>query len=293
MDHNGNRRKQAKRWCFTLNNYTEQEEAAAGAAAEGGDIAAAVIGREVGEQGTPHLQGYLELVRKCTLVALKRRHGWLARAHLEVARGTPVQAAEYCRKEGQVLVEFGVFRDSPHASNGLARARAIIGAGGAFEELYQEEQTFEVAVRYEKGLRSYADFAQASNELRVGLRVLYYHGAPGSGKTRAVYEETAADRVYWHACGNWFDGYAGQEVAVFDDFNPGGISFQWLLRLLDIYPLRVPVKGGFRHWKPRTIFITSNVPPDALYDTPMYARSMDPDVNPLLRRLTEVKEFHK
>lgn len=34
------------------------------------------------------------------------------------------------------------------------------------------------------------------------------------------------------------------------------VSFNFLLRLMDIYPLEVPVKNGFKTWKPKTLFIT-------------------------------------
>lgn len=35
----------------------------------------------------------------------------------------------------------------------------------------------------------------------------------------------------------------------------------FILKLLDIYPLKVPTKGGFANWVPDIIFITSNMAP--------------------------------
>ena len=48
----------SKRWCFTYNNYTEEH------LVEIVDILTKncfkyIIGKEVGEKGTPHLQGYI------------------------------------------------------------------------------------------------------------------------------------------------------------------------------------------------------------------------------------------
>lgn len=55
----------------------------------------------------------------------------------------------------------------------------------------------------------------------------------------------------------WFDGYLGESVAVFDDFRPWWCRFDYLLALLDRYPIRVPVKGGFVNWIPEIIIITT------------------------------------
>lgn len=59
----------------------------------------------------------------------------------------------------------------------------------------------------------------------------------------------------------WFDGYLGEEVALFDDFY-GQIDIKMMLRLCDRYPLRTQVKGGTAMWRPRKVYITSNHPPD-------------------------------
>ena len=59
---------QAKRWCFTLNNYTEDDLKNLEL---GFDRDKFIIGKEVGENGTPHLQGYVNLEVKQRLTELK------------------------------------------------------------------------------------------------------------------------------------------------------------------------------------------------------------------------------
>jgi hypothetical protein len=68
----------------------------------------------------------------------------------------------------------------------------------------------------------------------------------------------------------WFDGYEGQKLVLFDDFDKGQISFRLLLRLLDRYPMQVPIKGGFVEWCPRVIYITSNLGPARWYPSEDY-----------------------
>jgi hypothetical protein len=67
-------------WCFTLNNYTSADEETF----LNLDAKYLVYGREVGAEGTPHLQGYIQFMSKKRLTALKKLH---PSAHWEPAKG--------------------------------------------------------------------------------------------------------------------------------------------------------------------------------------------------------------
>lgn len=85
------------RWVFTLNNYTEEEYAQVRSFCEE-RCTYSVVGKEIGAQETPHLQGFVVLKKSQRLSFLRRRLS--GRAHYEPARGTNDQAATYCKKEG-------------------------------------------------------------------------------------------------------------------------------------------------------------------------------------------------
>jgi len=79
-------------WCYTLNNYTEEERDGLRALS----CAYNVFGYERGDEGTPHLQGYIHFKEKKSLQAVKKV---MPRAHLEPRKGTVDQAVDYCKKK--------------------------------------------------------------------------------------------------------------------------------------------------------------------------------------------------
>lgn len=83
-------------YCFTLNNYTDGEY---------NDLKNHfidkkydyIIGKEIGESGTPHLQGYINYPNKITFTSLKKLCN---RLHIEKANGNKQQNYNYCSKDG-------------------------------------------------------------------------------------------------------------------------------------------------------------------------------------------------
>jgi len=90
-------------------------------------------------------------------------------------------------------------------------------------------------------------------------------GEPGAGKTRWVKETFPG--VYKQPCNSdrkWFDGYAGQETILIDEFE-GDMKLTELLQLFDIYLEMVPVKGSFVWLTCKRIVIISNNNPHTWY----------------------------
>lgn len=94
-------------WIYTINNYTDDDvlrlEAIEGTARH-------VCGKEVGESGTPHLQGYVRFKES------KRFSWWknqFPRAHVEVRAGTEEEAVTYCKKDGVIVIDEGAPEERP------------------------------------------------------------------------------------------------------------------------------------------------------------------------------------
>lgn len=263
---NGSRNR-ARAWCFTLNNYAREDEETIKAWVTDNSASYVVAGREVGEEGTPHLQGYVEWSSKRSLSTIRRL---LPRAHWERRRGSAREAASYCKKDNNFF-EAGQCSRAGRRSD-LQEIQGLIDEGK--DDAYIAEHYFSQWVIYRRSFSAYRDLR--SNRRMFKSRVEVLVGATGLGKTRYVYHMYGGEDIFVWGGDRWFDGYRGQSIALFDDYE-GGLEWSFFLRLLDRYPMQVPVKGGFVEWKPTKIFITSNQEytqwyPERAYTEPLFRR---------------------
>lgn len=90
-------RARARKWCITLNNYTDAEYEHMVKELSSYKY---VIGKEVGAEGTPHLQAYFEWTNQIDFSKVKKL---FPRAHIEKAKGSTEQNLDYCSKEGDYV----------------------------------------------------------------------------------------------------------------------------------------------------------------------------------------------
>jgi Putative viral replication protein len=98
------RQPQFVNWAFTLNNYTDEDVERLNLL--GDRIKYLIAGKEVGETGTPHLQGFVQAASRVTMLQIKNILG--SNPHVEPARQCD-NAIEYCKKDGDYF-EVGQFR---------------------------------------------------------------------------------------------------------------------------------------------------------------------------------------
>lgn len=265
----------ARGWVFTINNWSiddvERLEAI--------ECTYMVYGEETGESGTPHLQGFVYYPRQISFtVVVRQLGGGDGRAHVERLRGTPKQAADYCKKDG-TYHERGTCPEQGRR-NDIDTARDLIKAGGSIAQAAE-------VVRSYQALR----FAILYRQLTLKPRrwkpeVFWFWGRTGSGKTRLAWELLGDEAYAKTNSDDWFEGYDGQLCVIFDELREHTLPFAVVLGLLDRYPYRVKVKGGSSQFRARRIIVTSSVHP-----LDVWQRTTGEDRDQLTRRIDRLVKF--
>lgn len=256
---------QARNCVFTLNNYTEAEWYAI----TSWKCDYLVVGKEIGENGTHHLQGYVEWHSAKKWSTLKNLNN---RIHWEARRGTAQQAADYCKKDGQ-FVEMGEISNQG-ARGDLHEVTAYIKENKPTIE--QVMNTYPVVfLKYAKNLTAMVDMVR-SEPRSEKPRVIYLYGKAGTGKTRAAMS-IDPNSTYVKDNTKWWNGYNGQNVVIFDDWNPpmpNTVEFRNMLTWIDRYQCRVETKGGYVNLNSKTMVITSEYDPADKYHDNALAQIM-------------------
>jgi len=267
---------------FTINNPTPADTPEAWQGAK-----YVIYQKERGAAGTEHIQGYVHMLKRCTLVAMKRLH---RTAHFEPRRGTHEQARAYCMKDDTAIAGTRVEWGTPPAQ-GLERmggnsqqerwvgVKREIDEGATLAEV--EELDPEIGLKYGGALQRYK--ARKTTERSWKTQVIVLWGTTGSGKSR--YCQNKYPGAYWKPRNDWWCGYEGHEVVIIDDFY-GWLPLDFMLRLLDRYPLLVGTKGAHAQFVAKTIVITSNKEP-----LQWYKNISQEHIPALLRRIDKLIHY--
>lgn len=253
-------------WCFTINNYTDADiHRLRDFHAEESGCKYLVFGKEVGEQGTPHLQCYLWVENPRYGNVLREIMG--GKGHWMAAKGTAEDNQKYCTKDGD-FVELGELPKQGKRNDLATLVRRVCTEGATMQSLVDGGE-FDVLATYCRNERSISKLASMVSGKRDGVTPPTVHwlwGETGTGKSRWAYENFPD--AYRFPCDGtaWWDGYIGQKVVVFDDFRANsGLSFSSLLKVLDMYPHRVNQKGTTTELLATTFVITAPMTPETCF----------------------------
>lgn len=256
----------SRNWICTLNNYTEVEYARILSWADA-KCQYAVIAKEVGKTGIPHLQIYFQM--KTAYAGQSIKNATTKRMWMGIAKN-PEKAQEYCMKD-EDYVEVGEFKSGrlarqQNSQKGGEATKSLwtalnnqINAGATEAEI--KDNFPSVYFKHHGGISKGIAIANRIPRRDFKTCVHVIIGPAGVGKTTLA-QELAGPDAYWYDSPNkiWWTGYTGQDTVVFDDFH-GNYPFDNFKKLTDKYPLQVPVHNGMVNFSSHKLIITSNEEP--------------------------------
>lgn len=266
-------------WCFTLHDYDEKDESFVQAVV----CQYMVYGHEeCPDTGRKHLQGYVYFPKRG-----KRFKGVKAlfprETHIEAAKGSPSQNKAYCTKsDKEGFFEFGDLPAQGKRSD-IDDVREWIEQGDSMRQIVKKARSYQSMKAAEMILKYSDPIAD-----RRDVEVYWFWGPTGAGKSHTARAEAGPPASVFtaHATGQWWDGYDNHPVILIDDYRTNFCTFSWLLRLLDVYAMQLPIKGGFRDLRATKIYITSPKNPEETW-----SKRTPEDLQQLLRRIKEVRYF--
>lgn len=220
-----------------------------------------------------HIQGYVEF-KNPTLVKTIRKFD--KGIHLEIRKGTPLQASDYCKKETKGILdsyaidkdisqeeleklrEWMTFEDGEISTQGKRSDIDVltdaIKDGKSMKEVAELNPA--LYVRSYKGLEAYQGLQRVKRTTKP--IVIWIYGLAGTGKTRYCVDKHPDH--YLKDETKWWDGYDQQEAIIIDDFD-GKWPFRNFLKLTDRYGIRAEFKGSYIPINSKFIYITCEFAP--------------------------------
>lgn len=227
---------QGKYWMFTLNNPVGPLDLT------DPRISYSVYQGEIGEEGTPHYQGYVEFKSTMRLTGLQQL---IPGAHWERRRGTADEARDYCMKEDtreEDPIETGVFSGGGRQGKrtDLEDVQRRVAEGADRDAIFTEHP--EVFAKYPRFVAYALDKARRDGVAKTDIsghprpwqadllallaadpddRKVYWVTDIAGGKGKTVLAKHLVDQCSAFYCngGKHTDivyAYAGERVAVFD-----------------------------------------------------------------------------
>ncbi len=194
---------QSRSFTFTMNNYKDTN------LVDTIDCKYIIYGKEVGEQGTPHLQGTIVFPSPRRLAAVIKK---MPGCHIEVCRSVQ-HSIEYCKKEGD-WKERGAppltsVQKGEMEQDRWKRIREAAESGD-FEQIPEK-------IRFNQGKLIRWHYDQASKQRKLEdteEKHLWYWGKAGTGKSRKAREDNPS--AYLKMCNKWWDAMKMRRVIIED-----------------------------------------------------------------------------
>lgn len=299
---------------FVINNYTDEDITSMKTLKVASDKDAWVVAYEVGENGTPHLQGAFYFANARSFNSIQKK---LKRANICESNGKPPDVLGYCCKgdcpkddkpeEGWRAFDW-VDKQGPNLKLCWCGGVPPKGQGNksVFAEIVEDRDfTMRSILQDERSTSQSLCFANKYLELLEPCRmwkteVIVHFGPTGRGKDHDAKIACGAsfdgkqysypsvmEKPYTKSSGGkWWFGYDGHEDVILTDFRDCWFMFTELLNILEGEYV-VECKGGNRQFRPRRMFITCPEHPRL-----WYSGKFGEDRNQLMGRISKIVDYN-
>lgn len=230
-----------------------------------------IVGAEVGDQGTPHLQGYVYFKTAKTISAAKKYIG--KRAHIEICRGTPEQNIQYCSKESNIVIESGT-KPQSSKEKGENEKQRWKRARESAQKGELEDIPDDIYIKYYRTLKLIKKDHMKNVHDADDVTGVWLYGQAGVGKSRKAREDYP--EAYLKMCNKWWDGYQDEDYVIMDDIDPNHSCLGHHLKIWsDRYAFLAETKGGAIKIRPKKIIITSQFHPSSIWQDSETLQAID------------------
>lgn len=210
-----------------------------------------------------HWQGYIQLFDQCR----RRKLRWILdsskiKHFCEPAKGSTLENQNYCTKLKTAQNEYYEFGKpcTQGMRSEMEICRNILNTGGSMEDISRE--CFGSYIRYRHSFVKHKEMIdEKTRRKRRVVNTTLIMGPSDCGKTTKIMDKHGDENVYIMNFENnheWWDGYRGEEVILIDEYN-NNLAITRLLRILDKWACRLPIKGGHTYANFKQIYITTNL----------------------------------
>lgn len=243
----------AKRWCFTLHNYDDEDELCLKKLADEQDPVYMIYGHEVcPTTNREHLQGFIHFRKKFTMNQIKKL---VSRndIHLEIAKADDKDNEVYCSKDGDDVFTYGE-----------PRVKHLAISMDEYALMDDEEAEERCPGRDMMWRKKKNDWRSMRYKPYSGPRnVIWLYGPSGTGKTRAAHGCPGVSAPDFAS--GFFNGLQSTATLLIDEVDKVGLPLQTFLRIADRYPTTLNVKGGCLPHTADTVIFTSTCSPEVVW----------------------------
>lgn len=257
-------------WSVTINNWRPEDWEKIQSLGDWG-----IAGPEVGESGTPHIQGALYYKNK---ISFKNIKILLPKAHIEPWKGTALDNKKYIQgpyeKDGKFkpynpdTKEWGTFPQQGKRTD-LDTLRDSIFSGTRVAEIAVASPM--VYHQYGRTLSYLEDLAMRQRWRNTQTRGTWYFGRTAVGKSHRAFDGYTPTTHYSVPLSDkgWWDAYTQQETVILNDFR-GEIAFNDMLQMVDKWPYHVRRRGK----EPMPFLSTHVIVTSSLHPKDIYSQSL-------------------